>query len=67
MLEIVAHYDNSPNNPHNPDPKPEVRWDEQTWDEMLAAFDDFVIPVNMNPGDVARPKAPSKPAASGGN
>lgn len=63
QLEIVAHYDNSPNNAFNPDPKQEVRWGEQTWEEMLAAFVDFAIPVEMNPADIARPK----PAASGGN
>ncbi|MFN7933779.1 MAG: thiol-disulfide isomerase [Bryobacteraceae bacterium] len=67
QLEIVALYDNSPNNPHNPDPKQEVRWGEQTWEEMLAAFVDFAIPVGMNPVDIARPKPAPKPAASGGN
>ncbi|MBL8175337.1 MAG: thiol-disulfide isomerase [Bryobacterales bacterium] len=67
QLEIVAHYDNSPNNPHNPDPKQEVRWGEQTWEEMLAAFIDFAIPVDVNPGDIARPKTAPKPSGSGGN
>ena len=33
-LEATAHYDNSPNNPSNPDPKVEVHWGEQTWQEM---------------------------------
>jgi hypothetical protein len=33
-LEAVAHYDNSVNNPSNPDPAKEVHWGEQTWDEM---------------------------------
>jgi hypothetical protein len=33
-LESTAHYDNSANNPSNPNPKVEVRWGEQTWDEM---------------------------------
>jgi mono/diheme cytochrome c family protein len=33
-LEATAHYDNSLNNPSNPDPKVEVRWGEQTWNEM---------------------------------
>jgi len=33
-LEAVAHYDNSVNNPSNPDPTKEVHWGEQTWDEM---------------------------------
>jgi len=67
LMEVVAHFDNSPNNPHNPDPKQEVRWGEQTWEEMLAAFVDFAIPVDMNPVDIARPKAPVKPQGTGGN
>jgi hypothetical protein len=33
-LEAVAHFDNSPNNAANPDPKIDVRWGEQTWQEM---------------------------------
>ncbi len=33
-LEAVAHYDNSANNPANPDPKVAVHWGEQTWQEM---------------------------------
>ncbi len=33
-LEATAHYDNSVNNPSNPNPKVDVRWGDQTWDEM---------------------------------
>jgi hypothetical protein len=33
-LEATAHYDNSVNNPSNPDPKAEVHWGDQTWQEM---------------------------------
>ncbi len=33
-LEATAHYDNSAANPSNPDPKIEVHWGEQTWQEM---------------------------------
>jgi hypothetical protein len=33
-LEATAHYDNSVNNPSNPDPNIEVHWGDQTWDEM---------------------------------
>jgi peroxiredoxin/mono/diheme cytochrome c family protein len=41
-IECTAHYDNSANNPNNPDPKAQVRWGEQTWDEMLIGFVDYV-------------------------
>ena len=33
-LEATAHYDNSANNPSNPDPKVDVHWGDQTWQEM---------------------------------
>jgi len=42
-IEAVAHYDNSAANPRNPDPKQEVRFGEQTWDEMMNAFFDFTV------------------------
>ena len=37
-LVIRAHYDNSKNNPFNPDPTATVRWGEQTWEEMLIGY-----------------------------
>jgi hypothetical protein len=42
-LEAVAHYDNSTRNPLNPDPGKEVRFGEQTWDEMMNGFFDFTV------------------------
>jgi mono/diheme cytochrome c family protein len=39
MLELVAHYDNSTDNPRNPNNPPvDVRWGERTVDEMCLAF-----------------------------
>ena len=55
-VEVSAWYDNSPNNPSNPDPKSDVYWGEQSWEEMLAGFIDFVIPADMNPTEIAVPK-----------
>ena len=37
-LEVTGIYDNSANNQRNPDPKMEVRWGDQSWDEMLGGF-----------------------------
>jgi hypothetical protein len=31
-------FDNSPLNPHNPDPKKRIHWGEQSWDEMFIGF-----------------------------
>ncbi len=64
-LEITAWYDNSPNNPANPDPKSDVYWGEQTWEEMLAAFVDFAIPVDMKTIDIVRPKKPQQASGAG--
>ena len=33
---LIAHYDNSANNPFNPDPEKEVRWGPQNWDGCKA-------------------------------
>ncbi len=37
-IECLAHFDNSPNNPDNPDPSAEVRWGDQSWEEMMIGF-----------------------------
>jgi hypothetical protein len=34
-VRVVAHFDNSTDNPFNPDPTAAVRWGEQTWEEMM--------------------------------
>ena len=40
-IEVIAHYDNSPQNKFNPDPTKDVRWGEQTWEEMMIGFVDY--------------------------
>jgi Cytochrome c len=35
-VEVTAHWDNSANNPRNPDPSKTVRWGNQSTDEMLS-------------------------------
>ena len=37
-LEVIAHYDNSATNRFNPDPSKDVRWGDQTWEEMMIGF-----------------------------
>jgi hypothetical protein len=59
---VSAWYDNSTNNAANPDATKDVYWGEQTWEEMLAGFMDFVVPVEMNPARIARPVKPVKAA-----
>ncbi|HLJ46846.1 MAG TPA: hypothetical protein VKU01_12600 [Bryobacteraceae bacterium] len=59
-IECTAWYDNSANNPANPDPKSEVRWGEQSWEEMMIGFYDVVIPANMDIREFFTPPQPKK-------
>jgi mono/diheme cytochrome c family protein len=43
-IECTAHFDNSVNNPYNPDPSKEVRWGDQTWEEMMMGW--FYVSVD---------------------
>ena len=44
-LVLVGHHDNSASNPANPDPTKEVRWGDQTWEEMFIALFEWSVPV----------------------
>jgi len=44
-IECVAMFDNSANNPRNPDPGATVTWGPQTWDEMMIGWLDVATPV----------------------
>jgi hypothetical protein len=37
-LEVTAHFDNSANNPLNPNPNTAVYWGDQTWEEMMVPW-----------------------------
>ena len=41
-IECIAHFDNSTDNPANPDPKKTVRWGPQTWEEMMIGFINYI-------------------------
>ena len=43
VLQAVATFDNSKNNPHNPDPDSAVTWGEQTSSEMMVGFFDVAV------------------------
>lgn len=48
-LQITGWFDNSANNPANPDPQATVKWGPQTFDEMLLGYVEFYIP-DAEPG-----------------
>ena len=59
-LEGNVEFDNSKDNPFNPDPSQLVSWGDQTWEEMAIAFYDISIPRKQE-GDVeSKPKKPKK-------
>jgi len=41
-IDCRAHFDNSTGNPNNPDPSKTIHWGEQTFEEMMIGFIDFV-------------------------
>ena len=41
-IECIAHFDNSAGNDANPDPKKTVRWGDQTWEEMMIGFINYI-------------------------
>lgn len=45
-LNIMVSFDNSRNNPFNPNPDEYVLWGDQTWEEMAVAFLEVAKPLN---------------------
>lgn len=43
-IRCIAHYDNSSDNPANPDPGEDVKWGDQTWQEMMIGWYSYVTP-----------------------
>ncbi len=53
-IECTAHFDNSANNPGNPNPNEEVRWGDQSWEEMMIGFFDLAIDAKADAGKLFR-------------
>ncbi len=47
-LQCTAWYDNSPNNPRNPDPTVDVAYGEHSRDEMMVGFFEVAVPAWMD-------------------
>ena len=59
-LHCVAHFDNSPNNPANPDATKTVSWGDQSWEEMMIGFFDVAMAPDKNPVDLFKEKKGNK-------
>lgn len=54
-IECAAHFDNSPNNPENPDPTKSVIWGQQSWDEMMVGFFNLKFDARMSTAELRSP------------
>jgi hypothetical protein len=64
-IECTAWYDNSPNNKFNPDPKAEVRFGDQSWEEMMFGFFNVAFDPALSPRDLMQPPKKKAAASSG--
>jgi hypothetical protein len=70
VIEYVAHYDNSPANPLNPDPRATVNYGDQLWDEMHLLYINWTEvnannrrdtgPIQLSPGKLFTTGVPAK-------
>jgi hypothetical protein len=60
-LEVTGWYDNSANNPFNPDPNKEVHWGEQTWEEMMMGYFNVAVDASQLPQGGGRQRLASGP------
>jgi hypothetical protein len=47
-IACAGYFDNSSNNPRNPDPAAEVRFGEQSWEEMMIGFFDVAVDAGID-------------------
>jgi hypothetical protein len=64
-IACTAHFDNSPNNPANPDPTKEVKWGDQSWEEMMIGFFDIAFPADMDPKLIFPERKPRRTSENG--
>lgn len=60
-MECTAHFDNSVNNPTNPNPNVEVRWGDQSWEEMMIGWFGVIVDAKADPAKIVK-RAPWQPA-----
>jgi hypothetical protein len=52
-IECIAHFDNSTANPDNPDPSRSVTFGNESFDEMMIGFVDYVVDDGLRPMSLA--------------
>ena len=67
QIMITGHFDNSANNPDNPDPNQTVYYGDMSWEEMFTGFIGLILDKDVDPTKVIREDVPvSAVSASGG-
>jgi hypothetical protein len=59
-VACTAHFDNSANNPANPDPSKAVKYGEQSWEEMMIGFFDVAFDAKLDPKLLLPEKKPQR-------
>lgn len=67
LLRFNAVFDNSEQNPANPDPSKSVHWGEQTYDEMVVGYIEYYIPTGSRGGDLSSIEQHRQEGGLGGN
>lgn len=62
QIAATAHFDNSLNNPHNPDSTKAVTWGDQSWEEMMIGFFEVTFPADLDPKQLFPEKKKAPPA-----
>jgi hypothetical protein len=57
-IECTAHFDNSSNNPYNPDPTKEVKWGDQTWEEMMIGWFSVAVDPKVSTANLVKFEKP---------
>ncbi|MDQ6676247.1 MAG: thiol-disulfide isomerase [Acidobacteriota bacterium] len=63
-IECIAHYDNSANNPNNPDPTKVVKYGDQSWEEMMFGFFSVAFDADKDPKSLFPQRKKPAPAAA---
>jgi hypothetical protein len=56
-VDCLAHFDNSTGNKFNPDATKEVRWGDQTWEEMMIGWMSYTLDKTASPSETPAGKA----------
>ena len=66
QIMITGHFDNSANNPDNPDPSQTVYYGDMSWEEMFTGFIGLIVDKDVDPKQLIREDVPVSAAGDSG-